>query len=121
MLGAPLHNIFWSWGAVRETDGAVVLRAAQRDFIKGMFWLYDPADADRVGGRERLEHVRAIEAGATCYIVVYERTEDKNGDEVINKYNNDTLFVGTEITWRDGHAYLKPLKRVPSNVLMTKK
>lgn len=26
MLGAPLHNVRWSWGAVRPEDGAVFLR-----------------------------------------------------------------------------------------------
>lgn len=116
-LGAPFRNIVWSWGAVRN-NGDIVLRTAEVDFVAGGLWLYAPADSERHGGRERLEHVRAIEAGATCYVVVYQKGRKKNGDEVIKTYDDQQLWIGKEIDWRDGNAYLKLLRQVPVSNLI---
>ena len=33
-LGAPLHNVQWSWGAVRESDGAVFLVVWQDESLR---------------------------------------------------------------------------------------
>ncbi len=33
-LGAPLNNVQWSWGAVRETDGSVFLVVWQDENLR---------------------------------------------------------------------------------------
>lgn len=78
LLGAPLRNSRWSWGAVRPKDGAVFLRE-WRDhifdhegerFIQVWWSSRGVPPARDLGARERLEHLDRIRAGAPGYIVV---------------------------------------------------
>jgi hypothetical protein len=62
-LGAPLANQRWSWGAVRPTDGAVILRVWQDEgrkidgaaFTQITFMGPSEASASNLGYAERLK------------------------------------------------------------------
>ena len=76
-LGAPLHNVQWSWGAGRA-DGSVVLRVWQdemrktedgRRFIRLVNHRGYEGAGTNLGYSEWLAHLDRLRAGAAGYVV----------------------------------------------------
>lgn len=103
-VGAPLTNIRWSWGAVRQ-DGAIVLRVWQNETqrINGRTYIqlthhqaFVGKEGDR-GYQERLRHVEQIQDGAKCYLVMCEPMDVKEIPRHIKAFNERELFLAGEI------------------------
>lgn len=104
MLGAPLVNSRWSWGAVRPSDGAVVLRVWQdpdnvrthngREFVR--IWRERPPSAEPMshGARERLRHVDLIRGGARCYLIMCEAVDPAARPRQVRRFNEREVFAG---------------------------
>ena len=68
-LGAPLHNYRWSWGSQSET-GTVIL-FVWKDQIEGdRVLVADPEWTHSSGYKERLKHLKLIEAGAPVLCII---------------------------------------------------
>ena len=68
-LGAPLRNYRWSWGSRSET-GTVIL-FVWKDQIEGdRVLVADPEWTHSSGYKERLHHLKLIEAGAPVLCIV---------------------------------------------------
>lgn len=103
-VGAPLTNIRWSWGAVRQ-DGAIVLRVWQNETqrFNGQTYIrlthhqaFVGKEGD-MGYQERLRHMAQIQAGAKCYMVMCEPRDTKEVPRVIKAFNERELFLAGEI------------------------
>ena len=99
LLGAPLKNIRWSWGAERG-DGALFLRQWDdhiltkdgEKFIR--LWNYerDFPPARDLGARERREHVREIERGRRCFIIFITAVDNRAEPREILGFNHREVF-----------------------------
>ena len=120
-LGAPLKNTRWSWGAVRGADGAVFLRVWQdRKFIenKAVFMMLThhekyADDSQNLGYQERLAHVRLVENGADCFMIMCLAEDPEASPRKIKSYNSKELFVGGELREKDGDVWIRVEKRIP--------
>ena len=101
LLGAPLANQRWSWGAVRESDKAVFLRVWQDQVRKidgTMFALvadhaWHANNPSHPGYRERLAHIAAIRGGAKGYLIMC-AVKDKTAEpRDIQSFDRESLFV----------------------------
>src|SRR4051812_38084050 len=108
LLGAPLNNYQWSWGAVRQEDGAVFLCAWEDEVRvhegREIVPIAKHTSTDRRHGKlERNEHVRRIEAGADCYIIMC-TAEDVNAKprRIITDFNSPNLFHGSQLIELEG-------------------
>ncbi|MDQ7968574.1 MAG: hypothetical protein REI95_02935, partial [Oxalicibacterium faecigallinarum] len=119
-LGAPLNKHMWSWGSVRETDGAVFLRVWQ-DGTKKMIerggryytWVTDVVDADQsLGANERRAHVEMIRGGRDSYMIMCQAVDDEAKVRDIAGFNEDELFLGGELWEFDGAIWLEHTGRV---------
>lgn len=78
LLGAPLKNSRWSWGAVRQSDGAIFLRQWEDHIFEhegaryvGIWYeLAPPPEPTDLGARERWEHVKQVKKNGRCFIVI---------------------------------------------------
>ena len=122
-LGAPLNNVRWSWGAVRDSDGAVFLRVWQQD---GEFddekripvvqiTDYDKyADAPyNPGWDERLKHIELVRKGAKCYLVMCRAKDPNVSPREIAGWNKKEVFVGGELREVKGDIWIEAVRRVP--------
>jgi hypothetical protein len=87
--GVILHNVRWSWGGVRRSDGTVIMTIWADDVRTSdgtcSYLLWAPNVngsrpwSDKPGGKERLEHCRrAVAHGAAEGLLVYgERLKGK--------------------------------------------
>jgi len=101
LLGAPLHNARWSWGALGK-DEAVFLRVWQDQERKyeGAWFAQvtygDPLDDEEaiLGHSERLEHVQRILDGAPSYMIMCRARDTKAIPRKIMSFNRREVFVG---------------------------
>lgn len=113
--GAPLANIRWSWGGIRQ-DGAVVLRVWQSETrrIDGQLCIrlthhQDFAGKkDDLGYQERLRHVEHIRAGARCYMVMCVPRSTSEVPRVIKEFNDREIFLAGELA-EDGGDLWAPI------------
>jgi hypothetical protein len=120
-LNAPLANSRWSWGAVRDADGAVFLRVWQDETIKhGDSWyvkiFFEPkrqVTAEKPGFQERQEHVELIRKGAPCYLIMCQAKDPNDRPRAIKDLIDDEVFQGGKLLQRNGDWYMELLKRVP--------
>ena len=125
-LGAPLHNIVWSWGARRESDGAIFLRVFQHECRrineKPMSRVYGKKrPGQRPGAAERAEHVADIRAGAKCYIVMCKAADPKTSSGgVIASYDSNRLFLCDHLQMIEGRWWVERVKSIPARELMPK-
>lgn len=120
-VGAPLKNVRWSWGAIREGDGTVFLRAwqdrtrvveKQLQVLVTHFEKYEDRQ-DNPGHLERLQHVEAIQNGAKCFAVMCLAKDPDADPREIKSVNDRELFLGGSLV-RDGVDYwLNLVDRVP--------
>ncbi len=128
-LGAPLHNVRWSWGAVRAADNVVLLRVWQDEtrkfdgklyvMVTARKWFAD--DPDNLGNSERLKHVEAIRKGAASIAIMCVAVDPKASPRKMASFNKNELFVGGAILEAEGEDWLELVKRVPVGSLRPNK
>ena len=112
LLGAPLANSRWSWGAQRASDGAVFLRVWQdlklideegRHYM--MVATASTNEDDNLGYQERLRHVQSIRSGAPCFMVMCSAKDPETEPRAIAGFDDESIFVGGDVleTGRDFH------------------
>ena|SRR5438270_9719319 len=120
-LGAPLHNVQWSWGAVRA-DGSVVLRVWQdetrkiedgRRLIRLVNHRAYQGSETNLGYSERLAHLDRLRAGAAGFVVIC-RAEDVNSrPRSIASFDAREVIRLGEIVVLDGDEWGELLERIP--------
>ncbi len=121
-LGAPLKNSRWSWGAVRESDGAIFLRVWQDQKVRldgKTYMMVTHHDAyvgneSSPGYRERLQHVSLARAGRPVYMIMCSVDDPEASPRKIKSFNKNDVFVGGELIERDGDTWLEFADRVDS-------
>ncbi len=121
LLGAPLTNQRWSWGALREADNTLFLRVWQDEtrkidgklhaMVTAHAWFKD--DPGNLGYAERLRHVEASRKGAPTYAVMCLAKDKTVSPRVIEKYDRDQLFVGGGLRTDAGEEWLELTGRKP--------
>ncbi len=125
-LDAPLHNIMWSWGAIRELDKTVFLRVWQEGTAKNKLdkkyytWICDTNENNKTPGKnERRRQVSLIKNGYRAYMIMCE-SEDGNCEK-IKDYNAKELLVGGQLIEIDGAILLENIGRIPVQEMRLKK
>lgn len=126
-LGAPLKNVQWSWGAVRDLDGAVFLVVWQHESLRRdsrryhlvhneTYWRDNP---DRpLGYTERMKHLELLRQrqGANSFMVMALRANPNADGDVarIQQVNSEEVFVGGELFEDEqGNIWLERVDRIP--------
>lgn len=121
-LGAPLKNTRWSWGAVRQSDGAVFLRVWQDEtsklagalFVRVTAYDYFPAhDPDNLGWLERLEHLERVKEGAKTYLIMCRADDPNVHPRKVASFNERELFLGGDVREVYGDVWVQLYERVP--------
>src|SRR5262245_791081 len=97
LLGAPLANVRWSWGSVRESDSAVFLRVWQDEtrlidrkrYARVISTEAFKGREDNLGYVERIEHVNRIRNGAPSYMIMCVAKDTKARPRSIATFNRD--------------------------------
>ena len=118
-LGAPLRNSRWSWGSVRESDGAVFLRVWQDEKVKidGRTFMMVTHHAAYVGNesspgyRERMQHVELAKSGSTVYMIVCIVRDAEESPRKIDRFIKDDVFIGGEIIDYNGDTWIEQAGR----------
>jgi hypothetical protein len=127
MLGAPLANARWSWGAVRESDGAVLLRVWRdqirthggKQLVQLLRQVSKAPGSQERGLRERIEHVERIRSGARCLLVICEVEDAAARPRRVKHFNAKELFPGGPLKEIDGDVWVELLPAVPVEELMS--
>lgn len=120
LLGAPLHNTRWSWGAVRPKDGTVFLRV-WKDRVEvrnGTRYveITPPPQRDvrrHPGKSERHRHVDLVRAGARCFLIVCAAVDARDTPRTIGEFEQDVVFPGGRTELREGAWWIEMLDGVP--------
>ena len=116
-LGAPLKNVRWSWGGVRESDKTIFLRVWQdgtkTDGAKRYIWISDetPPSGD-LGAAERLVHVNLVQSGYSCYLVMCQAVDTNAIPRAVQSYNENEVFVAGEVILFEGFYWIEFKDRV---------
>lgn len=129
MLGAPLVNLRWSWGAVRKSDGAVILRVWKdnlrsdngRDFVRVNWKSRRAPHPVSHGRRERVKHVELIMGGAPCYLVMCEAEDPRANPRRVKGFNSEQIFPGGEVQERDDGWWVEVRSGLPVSKFMTRR
>jgi hypothetical protein len=121
MLGAPLTNSRWSWGAVRPNDGAVFLKV-WRDrmrthdevrFAQVTFHARFRDDPDNFRHRARVEQVDQVRAGSPCYLIECVAADTTARPRRVQWFNAAEVFRGCRVVQLDGEWWVEMLPAVP--------
>jgi hypothetical protein len=123
-IGAPLNNVQWSWGAVRETDGSVFLVVWQDENLRRGTRSYSLVHnqefwgntTDRHGLNERRRHLDRVRQGAKTYLIMAlaERPRTADAPRRIKELNTDDVFAAGELYEDDtGNVWIERVARVP--------
>lgn len=120
-LGAPLVNQRWSWGAIRASDGAVLLRVWQDQTCRVDDARYVlvanhaafAGDAATAGYQERIRHLEAIRGGAPSFLVMVEVKDPKAEPRTIKSVNDREVFTGGRLLELDQRTWLELVARKP--------
>lgn len=121
-LGAPLKNSRWSWGAIRESDGAIFLRVWQdrKTRLDGKTYMMVTHHDAYVGNesspgyRERLQQVEFARAGRPVYMIMCLVDVPDARPRKIKSFNKDDVFVGGQLIEYDGNTWVELVDRVDS-------
>ncbi len=124
-LGAQFANQRWSWGATRE-DGSVVLRVWQDQMktidnarcMRVTFNVKYADDPDNLGHQERLRHVKMIEQGAKCYLVMCLAKDPNARPRVVKSFNKEDVFIGGKLVESAGDWWIELGTRMSIRELM---
>ena len=125
-IGAPLKNSRWSWGSVRESDGAVFLRVWQdqkirRDGKSYMMITHHQAYAaneSSPGCRERIRQVELAKTGHTVYMIACIVKDTDERPRKIERFIEDDVFLGGEIIEHHGDTWIEQAGRVDIRSLL---
>ena len=125
-LGAPLHNVMWSWGAQRKSDGAIFLRAWQDETLRinGIYHVcilnmsLPESILSSNGIKERMQHIEMIRSGAQAYIVMIRAVNPHAIPREIASFNEKDIFVGGQLLEQDDKIWLSYTKRIPAREIM---
>lgn len=120
MLGAPLKNPRWSWGAVRSKDGTVFLQVWNdkirsydgSEFVQVSHRAADRSRPERPGNREREEHLSLIRNGAPSYLIIGEAVDPTETTRKIKHFNDAEVFPGGRVVEIDGEVWIELLPGV---------
>jgi hypothetical protein len=123
-LGAPLHNVRWSWGSVRA-DGSVVLRVWQDEDrrVDGATYMrltHHRAFQDRLddrGYRERLRHVELLRIGAPCTLVMCRAKDVHASPRTIDPSSRPRVFTGGPLVDLEDDTWIRLGASVQSSSL----
>lgn len=112
VLGAPLHNERWSWGAVHPETGEIFLRCWNDEIEQfngqqyvQVEWL-DWVDT-KAGRNERRQHVEAIQSGVSGRLVVcYPDTKVKHIRKIDSFDRKWIHQLGSASIVKDGNILL---------------
>jgi len=121
-LGAPLKNWRWSWGAIRESDGAIFLRVCQdrKMRLDGKTYMMVTHHEAYVGNesspgyRERLQQVELARDGRPVYMVMCLVKDPEGRPRIIKSFNKDEVFVGGQLIEHDDNTWVELIDRVDS-------
>jgi hypothetical protein len=124
-LGAPFANSRWSWGAIRGTDQVLFLRVWQDEtrkldgklHVMVTAYKWYATEPTNLGHMERLRHVKAIRGGTRTFAVMCVAEDPDASPRVIQKFNQDELFVGGNLRTEDGEEWLELTDRVPISLV----
>jgi hypothetical protein len=119
-LDAPLKNSRWSWGAIGH-DENIYLRVWQDETkkIEGKLhvciYLSGEHDDSNPGNNERKSHIKMIENGSQCFLVMCLAKDPNATKRQIQHYNKNCLFLGGNLMKSDDDIWIeivgkKPLK-----------
>ena len=120
LLGAPLRNTRWSWGAVRA-DGAVFLRQWESDltidddgleYVRVAHRNHAPGPYEH-GWRERLHHIGLVRSGAPCFIVMLAAEDPKAAKKTVKTFDARSIIIGGRLVEKAGATYLQVIDRRP--------
>lgn len=123
-LGAPLNNVQWSWGSIREADNAVFLVVWQDEsprldgqqvslVLNNTFW-GDTTDSN--GLNERRVHLERVRQGAKVYMIMARAETGRvpGTPRRIIDIDSEHVFVGGRlIEDKDGNVWLERTARLP--------
>jgi hypothetical protein len=120
LLGAPLNNTRWSWGAQRA-DGAVFLRQWETDVVAGEDGREFVVIADgsalpeprELGWRERLEHIAAVRAGAPCFLILCAARDPGAKAKTVRTFDARSIVVGGQVIENDERTLVEVSERRP--------
>ena len=120
-LNAPLTNPRWSWGSVRDSDGAVILRVWQdrktkysdRHFMMITHHEKFVGREDNRGYKERNMHAELIRNGSKCYMVMCLAENVEASPRSIKSFNSNDIFVGGEVIELNGDTWVELSGRIP--------
>lgn len=122
-LGAPLHNMRWSWGSERVSDGAIFLRVWQDREKKRVIedvihcrltdYAHYQHDPTNLGWLERLKHIERIRDGAQSFLIMCRVKVPGVRPRVIESFNKDDVFVGGQLCEIENDVWIKIEKRIP--------
>jgi hypothetical protein len=112
LLGAPLRNSRWSWGAVRERDGVVFLRVwdDQVELIDGVrvVLVYKHIEGYRSPGiPERLRQLDLVREGAICFLVFCSADDPNHEPRSIAAFNVRYLNRGGRVIVSGGDTWIE--------------
>jgi hypothetical protein len=118
-LGAPLVNVRWSWGAIRELDTTVFLRVWDdevqtregREFVR-VCRAVSQVDSTDLGHRERIKHVDRVRGGARCYLVMCTAVDPAESARRVRQFNDKEVFIGGAVEQFDDHWWIERLSAV---------
>lgn len=121
MLGAPLVNPRWSWGAVRKADGAVFLRIWEDRMQEHEGCRYFQITHSRKyrdkpnnnGDQERLRQVELVRKGAPCYLIMCEAEDVAASPRKIKRFTDGEVFPGGRTVELDGDWWIELRPSVP--------
>ena len=121
LLGAPLHNLYWSWGAVRPVDSTVFLRVWRdetrdiegSDFVQVLRGDRNITGPGNQGYLERLEHIELIQEGNPCYLIMCVAVDPKANPREIKDFNETHVFPGGRLIHLEGNLWMERLPAVP--------
>ena len=127
-LEAPLANQRWSWGAVRPTDGAVLLRVWQDEqrkmdgawFTQVTFTEFSKENPSSRGYAERLGHVELIRRGTPSYMVMCQARDVHANPREVASFDRNDVFVGGGLVDIDGDYWLERSARQPASSIRLK-
>ena len=119
MLGAPLVNVRWSWGAIREHDRTVFLRVWNdevqtregRQFVR-VCRTASQVDSTNRGHRERVKRVDRVRGGARCYLIMCTAVDPAVSARRVRQFNAKDLFIGGAVEQFDDHWWIELLSAV---------
>lgn len=116
-LGTPLNNVRWSWGGVRDSDGTVFLRVWQDGTKKidgkRFIWIsVENPPGDDLGENERMEHLKLVQSGRPCYLVMCQAVDASAVPRAVQSFNRNEVFETGKVVLMDGDYWIELKGRV---------